>query len=43
MVFVAFAKALAGVGHLKRICKDAVSVAGAVRETCSADVRRSGR
>ena len=33
--FVAVSKALAGVGHLKRICKDASSVAGAVQETCS--------
>ena len=38
MDFVAFAKALAGVGHLKRICKDAVSVAGAVQETCSSEM-----
>ena len=30
--FVAVSKALAGVGHLKRICKH---VAGAVQETCS--------
>ena len=28
-------KTMAGVGHLKRICKDAFSVAGAVQETCS--------
>ena len=28
--FVAFPKPMAGVGHLKRICKDAFSVAGAV-------------
>ena len=28
-------KTMAGVGHLKRICKDALSVAGAVQETCS--------
>jgi len=28
-------KALAGVGHVKRICKDAFSVAGAAQETCS--------
>ena len=35
---------MAGVGHLKRICKDAFSVAGAVQETCSKiAVRRSGR
>jgi len=33
--FVAFPKTMAGVGHLKRICKDALSVAGAVQETCS--------
>jgi len=33
--FVAVSKALAGVGHLKRICKDAFRVAGAVQETCS--------
>ena len=26
---------MAGVGHLKRICKDAFSVAGAVQRTCS--------
>ena len=26
---------MAGVGHLKRICKDAFSVAGAVQKTCS--------
>ena len=30
--FVAFPKTMAGVGHLKRICKDAFSVAGAVQE-----------
>ena len=41
--FVAFSKRMAGVGHLKRICKDAFSVADAVQETCSSDVRRSGR
>ena len=40
--FVACPKTMAGVGHLKRICKDAFSVAGAVQETCWA-VRRSGR
>ena len=33
--FVAFPNMMAGVGHLKRICKDAFSVAGAVQETCS--------
>ena len=31
--FVAFPKTMAGVGHLKRICKDVFSVAGAVQET----------
>ena len=42
--FVAFPKTMAGVGHLKRICKDAFRVAGAVQKTCSSrDVRRSGR
>ena len=34
-VFVAFPKTMAGVGHFKRICKDAFSVAGAVQKTCS--------
>ena len=33
--FVAFPKSIAGVGPLKRICKDAFSVAGAVQKTCS--------
>ena len=32
--FVTCPKTLAGVGHLKRICKDASSMAGAVQETC---------
>ena len=42
--FVAFPKTMAGVGHLKRICKDGFSVADAVQETCSfRDARRSGR
>ena len=36
--FVAFPTAMAGVGHLKRICKDAFSVAGAVQETCSSEL-----
>jgi len=31
-------KTMAGVGHLKRICIDAFSVAGAERETCSSDM-----
>ena len=29
---------MAAVGHLKRICKDAFSVAGAVQETCSSEM-----
>ena len=33
--FVPFPKTMAGVGHLKRICKDAIRVAGAVQKTCS--------
>jgi len=36
--FVTFPKTMAGVGHLKRICKDAFSVAGAVQETCSSEM-----
>ena len=36
--FVACPKTMAGVGHLKRICKDAYSVAGAVQETCSSEL-----
>ena len=36
--FVAFPKTMAGVGHLKRICKDAFSVAGAVQETSSSEL-----
>ena len=36
--FVAFPKTMAGVGHLKRICKDKFSVAGAVQETCSSEL-----
>ena len=36
--FVAFPKTMAGVGHLKRICKDAFRVAGAVQETCSSEM-----
>ena len=34
---MAFPKMM-GVGHLKRICKDAFSVAGAVQETCSSEL-----
>jgi len=29
---------MAAVGHLKRICKDAFSVAGAAEETCSSEL-----
>ena len=36
--FVTFPKTMAGVGHLKRICKDAFSVAGAIQETCSSEL-----
>ena len=36
--FVACPKTMAGVGHLKRICKDAFSVAGAVQETSSSEL-----
>ena len=36
--FVAFSKTMAGVGHLKRICKDAFRLAGAVREICSSEM-----
>ena len=37
-VFVAFPKTMAGVGHLKRICKDAFRVAGAVQKACSSEM-----
>ena len=33
--FVAFPKTMVGMGHLKMICKNAFSVAGAVQKTCS--------
>ena len=36
--FIAFPKTMAGVGHLKRICKDAFSVAGAIQETYSSEM-----
>ena len=36
--FVAFPKTLAGVGHLKRIFKDAFRVAGAVQKICSSEM-----
>ena len=35
---VEFPKTMAGMGHLKRICKDAFSVAGAVQETSSSEL-----
>ena len=35
---VAFPQTMPGVGHLKRICKDAFSVAGAVQETPSSEL-----
>ena len=35
---MAFRKTMAGVGHLKRICKDAFRLAGAVQETCSSEM-----
>ena len=36
--FAAFPKAMADLGHLKRIWKDASRVAGAVQETCSSEL-----
>ena len=33
-----FPKTMAGVGYLKRICKEAFSVAGAVEEICSSEL-----
>ena len=36
--FVALSKTKAGVGHLKRICKDVFRVAGAVQETHELDM-----
>ena len=36
--FATVSKTLAGVGHLKRICKDAFRVAGAVQETHESDM-----
>ena len=35
---MAFPKAMAGMGHLKRIFKDAFRVAGAVQKTCSSEM-----
>ena len=40
--FVAFPKTMAGVGHLKRICKDEFRVAGAVQKTCSWEMLGQG-
>ena len=37
-VFEAFPKTMAGVGHVKRICKDAFSVANAIQETCLSEM-----
>ena len=39
--FVAVSKMMAGVGPLKRICKDAIGVAGAVQEIHEPDMLRS--
>ena len=39
---MAFSKTMAGVGHLKKICKDACRVAGAVQETCSSEMLGPG-
>ena len=36
--FVVFPKTMAGVGHVKRIWKDAVRVAAAVQKTCSSEM-----
>jgi len=36
--FAGFPKTMAGVGHLKRICKDGFRVAGAVQETYSSEM-----
>ena len=36
--FARFPKRMAGVGHLKRICKDGFRVAGAVQETYSSEI-----
>ena len=35
---VEISKMLAGVGHLQRICKDGIRVAGAVQKTCSSEM-----
>ena len=36
--FVACPKTMAGVGHLKRICKEEFCVAGVVQKTCSSEM-----
>jgi len=36
--FVAFPKTMAGVTHLKRICKDAFRVASALQRTCLSEM-----
>ena len=41
--FVAFPEKMAGIGHLKRICKAAFSVAGSTRDMFIRAVGRSGR
>ena len=41
--FITFPKPMAGVGHLKRICKDACFRGGRTRDMFIRDVRRSGR
>ena len=38
-----FLRTMATVGHLKRICKDAFSVARSTKDMLMRDVRRSGR
>ena len=38
--FCSTSKRMAGVGHLKSICKDGFRVAGAVQETCSSEMLR---
>ena len=35
---MALPKTMAGVGHVKRICEDAFSVAGGVQETCPSEM-----
>ena len=36
--FATISKTVAGAGQLKRICKDACRMAGAVEETCSSEM-----